>query len=90
MTELVSAGIVNEPEIRSKKNYVEKYMLHLDPKVLGNQAVYMALATDVTFPGEGDSIIKCFEKLTVYGISGNRHLLVIYKQSDNFHFCLIP
>ena len=25
MTELVSSGIVNEPEIKPKKNYVEKY-----------------------------------------------------------------
>ncbi len=60
--------------IRENK-ILEKYMLHLNPKIFGNQAFYMAFATDVTFPGEVDSIIKCFEKLTVYGISGNEESL---------------
>ena len=43
-------------------------MLHLHQKVFGNQAFYRAFATDTIFPGEVDSIIKCFKKLTVYGI----------------------
>ena len=60
--------------IRENK-ILEKYMLHLNPKVFGNQAFYMAFATDTIFPGEVDSIIKCFEKLTVYGISGSEESL---------------
>lgn len=59
---------------RIKENDVlQKYMPHINPKIYGNQQIYMAFATDSKYPGTVDSIIRCFEKLTVYGISGNEN-----------------
>ena len=58
-----------------ENSILERYMLHVNPKIYGNQAFYMAFATDAEYPGKVDAVIRCFEKLTVFGISGTENEL---------------
>ncbi|WMT50712.1 MAG: hypothetical protein RE471_06955 [Ferroplasma sp.] len=58
-----------------ENSILERYMLHVNPKIYGNQAFYMAFATDTEYPGQVDAVIRCFEKLTVFGISGTENEL---------------
>ncbi|WMT50554.1 MAG: winged helix-turn-helix transcriptional regulator [Ferroplasma sp.] len=49
---------------------IKRYMLHVNPAVYGKNSLYLAFQNDKTYPGSVSSIIKCLEKIVVYGFSG--------------------
>lgn len=70
-TDLTEQDIYYRLKRIKENNILEKYMLHTNPRINGKREVYLAFDSTKPFTGEVDSVIKCFEKLTVYGISGD-------------------
>ncbi len=50
---------------------VKKYMLHVNPAIYGKNSLYLAFHNDEIYGGSVSSIIKCLEKIVVYGFSGS-------------------
>lgn|GEM_PF-6788234 len=50
---------------------VKKFMLHINPILFDKKSLYLAFHTQDVYEGKVSSVIKCFEKTTVYGLSGN-------------------
>ena len=49
---------------------IKKYMLHVNPAVYGKDSLYLAFHNDKIYKGPVSSVIKCLEKVVVYGFSG--------------------
>ncbi len=56
--------------IRSQ-GILKDYMIHLNPEIYGKRQMFAAFMSSKEYKGKVDIIIRCFESLTVYGISGN-------------------
>lgn len=58
-----------------EEGIIKKYMIHVNPSYYGKKSIYMAFSEDRKYKGNVSSLIKCLEKTTVYGISGNENEL---------------
>lgn len=64
-----------------EEGIIKKFMVHTNPAVYNMNSVYMAFQNSETYKGKVSSIIKCLEKITVYGFNGKPEELQEKKES---------